>query len=183
MNSLTITKTGRIELEEYIYVRGISLKSVALYFNSYNLATPTVYVKDRQTTNIPAGYYTFEKLKELIPDLSFDYNTLKVTYSGTLTGGLKKLIDEQSFIYLTPLSLYVYVERIDGSRNYLNGKRSKLLSIIPVGKTNIGEIFEYQPFNNFKKLYEGNINSLNISIKDEWGNDYKGKFVAEFTLE
>jgi hypothetical protein len=132
---------------------------------------------------IPPGYYTYQQLvAKMVGSFKVHESTLKVSYSGTLTGGLTNLIKD-GYLYLTPLSLYLCVEGIDSSKNLLDGKRSNLLSIIPIGKTNIGEIFQYQPVNNYKRMYVGEINDLRVSIVDESGSDYSGKFVAELELQ
>jgi hypothetical protein len=182
MISLTITKTGRIELGAYVKVGGISLNAITLYLNIYNLATITTYVKAGRTTTIAPGYYTFEQLRKRLPDLSYDENTLKASIDGVLTGGLKKLISDDGSINLSPLSLYLHVDGIDASSNLFNGQPSNLLSIIPVGKTNVGQIFEHQPIKSFKQMHRDKINSINVEILDEWGNKYNGEFVAELTL-
>ena len=145
-------------------------------------ATNYMNVKTGKEIVIPPGYYTYKQLQKLMPgDFKFDQQTLKVKIDGVLAGGLKKLIDND-FLYLTPLCLYLYVDGIDTSTNYLDGKRSSLLSVIPIGKTDVGEIFKYQPISNSRKMYNGEINSLNITIQDERGNKYDGKFVVELTL-
>ena len=96
-------------------------------------------------------------------------------------GNLGCLMDSNN--YLTAVCLYMYVDEIDTSKNYLDGKRSTLLSAIPIGNTDVGEIFKYQPHNNiFKNMYNNSISNLNIKIKDEQGKDFNGKFVAELTL-
>lgn len=182
--SLTITKTGTIEFEQPIDITEINLNSITLYKNIYNITEVTKYVKSGKTTVIQPGYYTYEQLQKLMPgDFKFSENTLKVEVKGTLTGGLKKLIDD-GYLYLSPLCLYMYVDEIDTSKNYLDGKRSTLLSAIPIGNTDVGEIFNYQPNNNiFKKVYNSCISSLNIKIRDEQGKDYNGKFVAMLTVK
>lgn len=183
MNSLTITKTGKIELYKPIKIQNVSLKSITLFQTAYNLAATTEYKHpNKEKITIPPGYYTYEELRSKMGGgLKVDPNTLKVAYVGDLTGGLKDLIQDE-YIYLTPLSLYLYIDGIDTSKNLLDGKRSSLLSIIPVGKTNVGKIIQYQPFNNRKCTYLDEMSQLNVEIKDEFGNDYKGKFNAELQL-
>ena len=185
MTSLTITKTGRVDFDEAIRVSGISLRSITMYQNVYNLTEATVYITTAgKQVDIPPGYYTYQRLRELMNyEFKVHTHTLKVSYEGTLTGGLKKRIDKKDMLYLTPLCLYVYVEGINESTNLLDGKRSDLLSIIPVDDTNVGEIFTHQPQNHFKKMYSNEIRALNVSIRDERGKDYTGKFVAELTLQ
>lgn len=185
MISLAITKTGRVDLDTPIRVSSISLTSITLYQHMYNLTEPTVFTaRSGKRTVIPPGYYTYEKLRELMHNRFKVHETsLKVHYGGTLTGGLKKLIDDNDFLYLMPLALYIHVKEIDTSKNLLDGKRSDLLATIPVGMTNVGEIFKHQPLNNFKRMYEGEVNAVNVSIRDDRGNDYLGKFVAELIFK
>lgn len=185
MTSLTITKTGRIALETPVSVRSISLKSTTLYMNLYNLNEETRYraTGSSEDVVIPPGYYTYEQLQEFMPNgFEFDENTLKVKVRGRLEGGLTKLISD-GYLYLTPLCLYVYVDEIDTSQNLFDGKRSSLLTVIPIGNTNVGEIFQYNPLNHFKKMHTGELNSLGIKIENEHGQPYIGKFVAELTLQ
>lgn len=185
MTSLIVTETGRLELDTPIKLTTIALKSATLYLHTYNLTEPTTYIKtDSSTIKIPPGYYTYDQLVQLMPEgeFSVDVNTLKVTYKGIISGGLAGMIKNEC-LYLTPLSLYLRVDCIDSSKNLLNGKRSDILSAIPVGKTNLSEIIEYQPQHYFKSANAGVINSLKISIQDEWGNEYLGKCVIELLLQ
>jgi hypothetical protein len=183
MRSLTITKTGRVEFDAPIKDKGISLKSITLFLSIFNLTETTIMTRGGETYVIEPGYYTYEQIREKLKGhLKIHKTNLQVSYSGTLTGGLVKLI-ENNRLYLTPLALYLKVDGIDTEKNLLDGKRSNLLSVIPVGSTNVGEIFEYQPEHNYKKMYAGRINSLTVSITDDRGNDYLGKFVAEIQLQ
>jgi len=183
MTSLTITKTGRIDLDTPIEVVGVRLNVITIYMTMYNVPTSSVYRAKGSNKDvvIPPGEYTYTELGVLLlNDFRFDKQTLKVSIAGTLTGGLRKLIDENNFLYLTPLCLHLRVHGIDTSRNLFNGKRSDLLSIIPIGGVNSGKIYEYQPISEgFKKMYGGRVTNIGVEIKDEYGNDYRGKFVAE----
>ena len=113
MTTLTITKTGRVELDLPINVSTVSLSSITLYLNIYNINEVTRYNKSGKEVVIQPGYYTLEQLQELVPNgFKFDKNTLKLEVDGVITGGLKKLI-ENDYLYLTPLCLYLYVQGID----------------------------------------------------------------------
>lgn len=185
MTTLTITKTGRVELGVPMLVSSICLRSISLYKCMYNLSEPTTYTYNGKTVEIEPGYYTYNQLLSKLPAGSFrvNRNTFKINTRGVITGGLKKFI-EDDYLYLSPLYLYMYVEGLDSSQNFVNGKRSDLLKVIPVGKTNVTEVVEYQPSTeHYKAMYETVRDSLTVTIKDEWGNDYKGKFVAEITLQ
>ena len=186
MNELSVTvDQNNIEFDQPINVSTICLNNIVMYSKFYNLATETIYTPpanaaDKSTVKIPPGYYTEEDINtKTREDFDIDYNTLKVKMKGSVTGGLKKIISKNGEIYLTPLCFYLYVDGIDTSKNLLNGKRSKLLSIIPITKDAIGEIISFQT-KSYKKLYGGTRNSLSINIFDEYGKEYNGKFVAEF---
>lgn len=186
MTTLTIRKAGRCEFDQPINIKQISLSWITLYMKVYNLSESTTYKKSEnaQLITIPAGYYTYEELQEKMSgDFKFDKNTLKVSITGTISGGLKKLIEQDS-PYLNPLCFYVYVDGIDTSKNWLDGKRSSLLSAIPIGNSvESTEIFTHVPVNNsFKNMSENIYNSLNVTILDEYGKQYTGKFVAELKL-
>ena len=184
MNSLTFTKTGRVELDAPIKASAISLKSITLFQTMYNLTEETEYTPpNKPKVKIPPGYYTYSQIREKLGDtFQVDENTLEVSFDESLKGGLSKLIKDK-LLYLTPLCLYLYVDGIDASKNLLNGKRSDLLSIIPVGKTEFAQIYKYQPIENYKLMYQGEIGSLNISLTDERGNEYKGKLALEIVIK
>jgi hypothetical protein len=149
----------------------------------YNLTETTTLTTDRRNYVIPPGYYTYKQLAERMKgNFKVHETTLQVSYNGTLTGGLANVI-KNNHLYLTPLALYLRVDGIDTEQNLLDGQRSDLLSIIPIGKTDVGEISTYQPENNYKKMCAGRINSLTVSITDDRGNDYPGKFVAKIQLQ
>ena len=186
MTTLTIRKSGRCEFDRAINIKQISLSWITLYMKVYNLSESTTYKKDARTeaVTIPAGYYTYEELQEKMSgDFKFDKNTLKIIITGTVSGGLKKLIEQDS-PYLNPLCFYMYIDGIDTSKNWLDGKRSSLLSAIPIGNgVAPNEIFTYVPVNNsFKTMSENIYNSINIVILDEYKKPYTGKFVAELKL-
>ena len=183
MTTITITKTGVIEFEEAIGVSGVSLNLITLYLK-YNITEEAVYQPKHtgDSVTIPKGYYTYEQLQKLMPyDFSYNENTLKIEIEGEITGGLTKLVKD-GFPYLTPLCLYMYIEGIDTSRNVFNGQRSELLSIIPIGKANVGDLITYKPATNYKKMYKNTYTRLKVHIQDEHGVEYDGKFVAEITL-
>ena len=153
MTSLTITKTGRIEFEEPIHASTISLKSTTLYMTMYNLTEPTTFARNGKSFTLAPGYYDYgqlqAKLKKVFPSGGFKIHqtTLKVSTDITITGGLEKRI-ENGYLHLTPRCLYVRVYGIKRYKNLLDGKRSDVLAIIPIGKTDLKEIIEYQPNNN-----------------------------------
>jgi len=181
---LTITKPGRVEFPYYMEASGIELKYITLYHVLYNLAKPTQYTtKKGKSVSIPIGYYTYNELRNLMDgEFEIDKKTAKVGYEGVLSGGLKDLIIDD-VLYLSPLCLYLYVDEINSSENLLDGKVTKLLATIPLGHIEFGSIATYRPFGDRTKLLRGKRNSLHISIKDEKGNDYTGKFTAEFSVE
>ncbi len=183
---LTITKTGRIDFDRPVILKSMSLRNITLYQTMYNITDISRYgnsATGAKATFNP-GYYTYDQIKAKIPnDFNFDVNTLKVELNGIIIGSLKDLINKDNILYLTPLSLYMFCDEIDSSKNYLDGKRSNLLAIVPIGKTNVGEIFKHQNMgDSYKSMNANEYNGLQISIKDENGHPYNGKFVAELSL-
>ena len=130
---------------------------------------------------IPARYYTFEALAKLTnDDISMDKTTGEVTVNGSVANSLRTLINKE---YASPLFYEVYLKGINIDKNYYNGKKSELLSIIPIHNTKFGDTITYQPEGQFKDMYGGMINQLEIQIKDEDGKDYGGKFLVELILQ
>lgn len=137
MTTLTVTKTATIEFEQPIDVNEISLNSITLYKNIYNINEVTKYVASGKETIIQPGYYnTYEQLQKIMPnDFNFNENTLEVEVDGTLTGGLKKLINSESvhsgtssgYLNLSPLCLYMHVDEIDTSKNLYRGEEINTL--------------------------------------------------------
>jgi hypothetical protein len=151
----------------------------------YNLTENTIYqVRGENPITLPPGYYTYDEITRKLPAaFKVDSNTLKVKYgSGTISGGLNKLIKD-GYLYVAPLCLYMYVDGIDTSKNLLDGKRSNLLSVIPNINTAAGDVLSHQPQSNYKRMHDGEINELSVTIQDERGNDYPGKFIAEILLQ
>lgn len=183
MTTHTVTKSS-IELDSKpINANYVRLNYITLYKNMYNMTEPWKSIDPADRSKFvthPAGYYTYEKLQELIPDFNFDETTLKTETKGAQLG---KVI-ENGYLYLSPLCLYLYLDCIDTSVNFLNGKRSTLLTSIPIGNTDVGEIFTYQPSSdNFKKLYSGDINHIRLIIKDENDKPFSGRFTAELLFK
>lgn len=184
MTSLIITKTGRIELERAIRVTSVSLKSITLYMSMYNLHEVSTFTYNNRRVTIQPGYYTYDQLMEKLPRGSFKVheNTLRVSTGGTITGALAKLI-KNDYLYLTPLCLYINADVIDTAKNLLNGNRSDVLGMIPIGKTDTMEIIKYKAPDSPKATNDVETNAITFSIQDEWGNEFMGKFIAEILLQ
>lgn len=184
MVSLTINKQGRIDFDYPMKASSnITLDCITLYFNVYNVNEETRVTSDDQTDRFKAGYFDSDTLKEKLGDnLEIDEITQKAKLNtAKVEGGVVKLLDK-NFLYITPLVLYVYVDEINSDQNLLNGQRSKLLAMIPVGNKDFGDIIEYKAKRTKNISTDGKLNSVNFYIKDQNGNDYQGKFVAELTL-
>ena len=184
--NVTIDSTGYTQFDHPIKAEYISLNYINLYQVAYNIPTDAGHIDSkRNKITIPAGYYTQKELEsKLEGNLQINPNTSKVTLKGGLTGGLSKLI-EKEHIYITPLGYNIYVDGIDTTNNLYKGKRSSLLTSIPIGKAGFGSMLTYEPQNNiYKKLYSNDkIDGINIRITDLYDNDYKQRFIAEFTFK
>ena len=188
---VTLTKQGKVEFDDY--KRGLTrvrLVSATVY-NTFNVMENSKYTaaKEDRVVEISKGYYSIEDLIELLggAEVSLDESTLEVIFKGKPEGGLAKLYDDTSkLLYLRPNVLYVYLEELDTKDNYLNGKSSNLLSAIYLTNgVGAGDISIYHVNTDaFKKLATtDNLNRLNISIKDKYGNDYMGRFVLDLELD
>lgn len=181
--NLTIDKQGSIVFYETIEGKTISLNYITLYYNIYNITDSVEFISTSGSTiDIEPGNYSIEDLIDITNGgIDHDENTLKVKVNGRLSTEFEKLF-ENEFPYLTPLNLYLYADCINSSKNLLNGKRSELLSIIPIGKAKVGEIFSYKPISNIRSINTNRFNNINFKLCDKDGNKYKGKFIAEFTI-
>ena len=182
--NITVTKTGVTQFDFPIKANYITLNFIHLYCTTYNIPLDSTYTADRnyKLINIPAGHYAVQDLKKLMPnDFEFDNKTLKIQLTGKVTGGLSKII-ENNYIYLSQLGLYLYINGIDTSKNYFEGKRSNLLAFIPMTDTDFGKIITFEPQNNIIKLNNSNdINCIDLKILDKYGNEYNHWFIAKFT--
>ena len=185
---LIVTKNGRVEFAP-IRVKKITLRSVSLYLNMYNLATETVYTTSNGgETKLPPGWYTYDDIMDKLGSylwqssgIDVEENTYKVSYDGTLKGGLADRI-KNDHLYLTPLYLKLSVDSLNSFKNLIDGEQSHILDVIPLAKVDFGEIIHYES-KVTKPLREGEINSINVDIKDDLGNDFMGEFIAQFYLE
>ena len=184
MTTVTITKTGIIELDSPIKVSGISLEMITVYLKFYNVAELTTYKpQDSETEiNIPPGYYEMEDLITLTNnEIGFDENTLKVLIPGTLTVGSKRITND-NFLYLAPLCLRLYVEGINTTLNLFDGKRSDLLSIILIGTNKIDTTLVYEPKSCYKDMHNSEISYLKVKLEDEYSKEFIGRFNAVLEL-
>ena len=185
MVSLTIDKQGRIDFDYPIKAgSNITLDYITLYFKVFNVNEETKVSIDGKTEIYKAGYFDLDLVKEKLgsDNLIFDEIDQRVKFNKpNVKGGVAKLFDND-YLYITPLVLYVYVDEIDSKENLYNGSRSKLLAMIPVGNKDFGDIIEYKAERKKIISSDGKLNSINFYIKDHNGKDYKGRFVAELTL-
>ena len=189
--TLNITSNGVIEFENPIKINYISLDCITLYMNIYNIPKiETITKSDGTKITIPSGYYTIQTLQQLTKGvIDFDSISIGIVISGTPSDGLKQIFEKKNdgtihyAPYLQPLVLFVHADCIDSKYNLLNGKRSQMLSFVPIGNTNITEILTYTPpVKNLVKADGNEKNRIKIKIKDQFGNDYTGRFIAKLTL-
>ena len=80
--------------------------------------------------------------------------------------------------------MYVHLEQINSSSNFVDGAPSNLLTTIGVSGQKFGDIQTFRVFNTeFKRLQNGTINELKISIKDNNSNTIDTSLPISVTLE
>ena len=151
------------------------------------------------TIDIPCGKYGFDKFQSIIngePFGSLTINkenglinlTVANQHEVRMTNGLLDLlglddgrgnrwIDAGIYIgdrlvnFATRKLLFIYLDQIDTTSNMVDGNRSTLLTTIGLGCHSYGDIGTVRMEHpEFKKLQNGTIHELKITIKDENGN-------------
>lgn len=201
-----------INLQQYIDNRKgdkcVGLKSIIYGLGWYNIPTGIWYIVGIRRQGFPTGgYYSFQQLSDyFIKDkviLSVNETNGFVTVTTTpylhLSEYLSKILgfgDKTEFqpnetytgtkhldlaIYK---SLYVHLEQINTSYNYLDGRPSTLLAVIPVENKEFGEIMTMRlEHPEYKRLITGTISELKIEIRDENNNKIINNLSTSCVLE
>ena len=81
-------------------------------------------------------------------------------------------------------NLYVHLDQINSSSNFVNGAPSNLLTTVGVSDKKFGDIHTFRIFNpEFKRLRGGTINELKISIRGQYSNLIETNLPISTTLE
>ena len=147
-------------------------------------------MSNNQIFKIPPGYYNFTQLAEYLEPLGITLdvndkngivtatssNNVKISQQLKNVLGLpKKTIKvNETYIGDKPIDLcpikniYVHLEQLNTSYNFLNGKRSTVLGVIQVENKKFGDIITVK-FDTpiYKYLSGGTIHELELSIRDE----------------
>jgi len=190
-----INKT--INLQQYIDNRDgckkIGLKSFTYTMGWYNLIDASVTFHGQPKKDIPSGYYSFQQLSDLLEEFNIvlsvgETNGIANTSSergakiGTqmknMLGLRSNLINseltygERAIDFAIYKNLYVHLDQLNTSTNYFNGSASTVLAVVPVENKQFGDIttvrFEHP---EYKRLNNGTINELKLTIRDENGKE------------
>jgi hypothetical protein len=191
-----INKT--INLQQYIDNREgnkrIGLKFISYNIGWYNVFNGTIKKSGKNKQKIKTGYYSFQQISD-----EFQKGNISLTVNETngialidtpteikinkdlrnMLGFQNKVIFEANILHYgnkfvdlaIHKSLYIYLEQISTSNNYLDGIPSTLLAVIPVENKEFGENitvrFEHP---EYKYLINGEITELKLEIRDEKNN-------------
>lgn len=193
----TISNINKIiNLQQYIDNREgnkrIGLKSLTYGLGWYNLIEQYIQKTGDRPINILNGYYSFQQIAHIFQShnitlsanenngivslitptelkisenlkqmLGFNINKRRFVVNETHYG--KKAVD-----FAIYKSLYIHLEQLNTSQNYLDGMSSTLLAVIPIENKNFGDIitvrFEHP---EYKCLINGTISELIVEIRDE----------------
>jgi len=200
-----------INLQQYIDNRDGN-KRIGLKFIRYNMVWYNVYngvikkIGERHQ-KIENGYYSFQQIADEFKkeDIILNINETNGIASLTTPTELKinkdlrnmlgfnnKRIFEPNelhygnkFVDLAIYkSLYIYLEQVSTSYNYLDGMPSTLLTVIPVENKEFGDNISVR-FENpeYKYLVNGEITELKLEIRDEENNKIKNHLPINCVLE
>jgi len=86
--------------------------------------------------------------------------------------------------FLTHGTLSIFVDSIDSTENYVDGKFSTLLANVPCRGGQFGDYITYPVLNPlFKRLCNGYISELNVTVKDERGSALQSNQPKTFVFE
>ena len=155
---------------------------------------------ERRTVEVPPGLYGFNQLKEIIEsvgsfgtiEINKNNGLITLTVANNqellLTDGLLSVlglddgrngewIDNGIYIGDSPVNfatrkvLYVHLDQINTTDNIVDGMPSNLLTSIGLGCHSFGDIATIRVEHpEYKRLQNGTISELKITIKDEYGN-------------
>ena len=182
-----------INLQQYIdntqRNKRIGLKSLTYSVGWYNVINENIQKTGR--IEIPDGYYSFQQLADI-------FQTNNITLTANESNGIASLTSSNEFRLSKGLreilgfdgkkrfaanethngiknvdlaiykSLYIHLEQLNTSQNYLDGKPSTLLAVIPIENKDFGDIitvrFEHP---EYKCLINDTISELTLEIRDE----------------
>lgn len=208
----TITNINKtINLQKYIDNRNgnkrIGLKSIRYNMDWYNIYNGTIRLDGKDPIKLKRGYYSFQQLAD---ELQKENIVLSVNETNgiallntpirlrmhkelrNMLGFNKQLIFEPNEIYYGSRfvdfaiykSLYIYLEQVSTSHNYLDGAPSNLLTVIPVENKEFGENISVRVENpEYKYLVNGEITELKLEIRDEDNNKIKNHLPINCVLE
>ena len=172
----------------------IGIKSFIYTLGWYNIIDDKIRKKNDTAFKIIDGYYSFEQIANIFNSLNINLSvngnngkaTIVTNTNFTLTKGLKFMlgfdnvnsfqanktyIGDKSIDFATIKCLYIYLDQINTSQNFLNGAPSTLLAVIPIENKEFGDVVSVR-FENpeFKHLSNGTITELNVTVRDENGH-------------
>ena len=187
-----------INLQQYIDNRDgnkrIGLKFIRYNICWYNVYNGTIKKSGKKPQEIETGYYSFQQISD-----EFQKGNITLTVNETngiatldtpteikINKDLRNMLGFQNkdifeakilhygnkFVDLAiHKSLYIYLEQVSTSHNYLDGMPSTLLAVIPVENKEFGDNitvrFEHP---EYKSLINGEITELKLEIRDEKNN-------------
>lgn len=187
-----------INLQQYIDNRDgnkrFGLKSITYGVGWYNVVDEYLQKTGERPHKIIDGYYSFQQIADL-----FQSNNITLSVNETngiaslitpdelkISKGLKQMLGfgnkrkfavnethygERAVDFAVYKSLYVHLDQLNTSNNYLDGMPSTVLAVVPVENKEFGEIttvrFEHP---EYKCLVNDAIAELKLEIRDENNN-------------
>jgi hypothetical protein len=183
-----------INLQQYIDNRDgckrVGLKSFTYTLGWYNINDESIKINGGKPIQIPPGYYSFQQLVNVFERNKISLRVNKVNGKVILntprevkiSKGLKDMlgfewnrrfninepIESVKTLDMTVIkSLYIHLDQLNSSYNYLDGSPSRVLAVIPIMNKQFGDIisvrFEHP---EFKHLTHGTIPELKLEMKD-----------------
>ena len=183
-----------INLQQYIDNRDgckrVGLKSFTYTLGWYNINDESIKINGGKPIQIPPGYYSFQQLVNVFERNKISLRVNKVNGKVILNTprevkisiGLKDMlgfewnrrfninepIESVKTLDMTVIkSLYIHLDQLNSSYNYLDGSPSRVLAVIPIMNKQFGDIisvrFEHP---EFKHLTHGTIPELKLEMKD-----------------
>lgn len=187
-----------INLQQYIDNRDgnkrIGLKSITYGVGWYNVVDEYLQKTGERPNKISDGYYSFQQIADLFQsnNITLSVNerngiaSLITPNELKISKGLKQMLGfgnkqrfaanetyygERTVDFAVYKSLYVYLEQLNTSNNYLDGMPSAVLTVVPVENKEFGEITtERLEHPEYKCLTNGTITELKLEIRDENNN-------------
>ena len=173
----------------------VGIKSITFWFGLYNIKQEEViqYHKTvKRTRIIEPGYYSFNQLSGILTNMGANIKINKANGKITLiippgeylliSDSIKSMLgleskdiyDEGTFVSEKPVnfvpttSLYIHLEQINTTENFINGRPSTLLGVLPIPAKAFGEAitinFQHPEFRN---LEAGTISELKLQVRDD----------------